>query len=68
MWEFLQTYGLWILLGLGFFWLMSRAHGHGTGGGCCGPGHEVHSAPQEEPKAESQTNVNEPPKSRTSCH
>lgn len=38
MWEFLQTYGIWILF-IVFFVLMMRMHGggmhgHGMGGGC----------------------------------
>ena len=37
--EFLQNYGIWILLGL-FFLLMLRGHGHGM---CCGMGsHHKH--------------------------
>jgi hypothetical protein len=60
MWAFLQTYGLWILLGLGALWLMSRSHGHagqGMSGGCCGPDHETHPAQQEEAKAGPQSHT-----------
>ena len=47
MWQFLQTYGIWILIGI-FFVLMMRMHGggmHGRGmGGGCGMGmdHDEH--------------------------
>jgi len=34
--EWLAGNWLWILLGIGFFWFMSRGHG---GMGCCGGGH-----------------------------
>jgi hypothetical protein len=37
MLEFLQSYGIWIFLGL-LFLLMLRGHSHGTG--CCGGGHQ----------------------------
>lgn len=36
--EFLQSYGIWIFLGLLLF-LMMRRGGHG---GCCSGGHEHH--------------------------
>ncbi len=39
MWEFLQTYGIWILF-IVFFVLMMRMHGMGGG---CGMGHDEHS-------------------------
>lgn len=41
MWQFLQTYGIWILF-IVFFILMMRMHGggmHGMGGGCGMGGH-----------------------------
>lgn len=47
MWQFLQTYGIWILFGI-FFILMMRMHGggmhgHGMGGGCgMGMNHDGH--------------------------
>ena len=42
MWEFLQAYGVWIVFGL-FFLFMLRMHG----GGGCGMGHDQHSGHQE---------------------
>ncbi len=46
--EFLQSYGIWIFLGL-LFWLMFRGRSHGTG--CCG-GHEhdPETVKEEEPQ------------------
>ena len=47
MWQFLQTYGIWILIGV-FFVLMMRMHGggmhgHDMGGGCgMGMDHDEH--------------------------
>lgn len=35
MWAFLQTYGIWILVGLYFLWML-RMHASGRG---CGMGH-----------------------------
>ncbi len=37
--EFLQTYGVWIFLGL-LFSLMVWGHSRGHGMGCCGGGHQ----------------------------
>lgn len=38
--EFLKTYGIWILLGLGVWWFLRRSHGtgHGHGSSGCGMG------------------------------
>ncbi len=38
--EFLKSYSIWILLGLGLWWFMRWSHrsGHGHGGGGCGMG------------------------------
>lgn len=38
MWAFLQTYGIWILFGLYFLWML-RMHAGGRG---CGMGHQQH--------------------------
>ena len=38
MWAFLQTYGIWILFGLYFLWML-RMHASGRG---CGMGHSHH--------------------------
>lgn len=38
MWTFLQTYGIWILFGLYFLWML-RMHASGRG---CGMGHTQH--------------------------
>ncbi len=39
MLEFLQSYGIWIFLGL-LFSLMLWGHARGHGMGCCGGGHQ----------------------------
>lgn len=39
MWQFLQTYGIWIVFGI-FFLLMMRMHGGGMGGCGMGMGHD----------------------------
>ena len=57
MWEFLQTYGIWILFGI-MFLLMMRMHSGGMrgggmhsggmhGGGGCGMGDEQHNEPSD---------------------
>jgi hypothetical protein len=49
MWEFLQTYGIWILFGI-MFLLMMRMHSGGMhgGGGCgMGMGDEQHNEPSD---------------------
>ena len=50
MWQFLQTYGIWILLGALFILMMRMhgggMHGHGMGGGCgMGMEHDQHDEP-----------------------
>lgn len=47
MWEFLQSYGIWILSGA-LFLVMMRFHGHGSHGGGCGMGRHEHTGPQDE--------------------
>ncbi len=48
MWEFLQSYGIWILFGVLFLFMM-RAHGHGGHGGGCGMGgHERTKQPTDQ--------------------
>ncbi len=46
--EFLQNYGIWIVLGL-LFLFMLRGHAHG-GGGCCGGDHQHHQDSNQVPK------------------
>jgi hypothetical protein len=46
--EWLTENWLWILLGIGFVWLLSRGR---AGMGCCGGSH-THATPQERPKQE----------------
>ncbi len=49
--EFLKSYGIWIILGL-LFLFMLRGHAHG-GGGCCGGGHQ-HNQDESEKKERQQ--------------
>lgn len=69
MWEFLQSYGLWILLGGVHFLFMMRAHGHGShGGGGRGTGGREHTEQTKEQGAAAK--VGEKSESSTSggCH
>jgi len=50
MWQFLQTYGIWILLGV-FFLLMMRMYGSGIHG--MGTRHYQHAEPVDSQRAES---------------
>ncbi len=51
MWEFLQSYGIWMVLGV-LFLFMVRAHGHGGhGGGGCGMGGHGHTKHPKEQDA-----------------
>jgi hypothetical protein len=59
--EWLTENWLWILLGIGFVWLLSRGR---AGMGCCGAGH-VHGRPNESTKQEGQE---KPAPTKTSCH
>jgi len=47
--EFLQSYWIWILLGIGAVWFLARRGAHGMG--CGMGGHEAHNSPggREEP-------------------
>jgi hypothetical protein len=58
--EWLANNWLWILLGIGFFWFMSR--GHGGMGGHGGGGHS-HGGDTENPEQEGQ----QKPKRRRGC-
>jgi len=61
--EFLQSYGIWILLGL-FFLLMLRGHGHGM---CCGMGnHQEHYGGDKQIKANGRDTEDGRPSAR--CH
>ncbi len=59
--EWLANNWLWILVGLGFFWFMSRGH---AGMGCCGGGH-AHGTPKESPEQEGSE---KPVPTKGSCH
>ncbi|MBF8266555.1 MAG: hypothetical protein HW388_63 [Dehalococcoidia bacterium] len=50
MWDFLQSYGIWILFGGVHFLFMMRAHGHGSHGygGRGMEGHEHTKQPGEQ--------------------
>jgi hypothetical protein len=52
MWEFLQTYGIWILFGI-LFLLMMRMHSGGAHGmrGGCGMGHDQYDEPSDSKRA-----------------
>lgn len=66
--EFLQSYGLWILLGLIFLLMMwGRVRGRGMGGGCCGTGGQQHDHQQDagDKKKEGQQ---KPEEQRSGCH
>ena len=60
--EWLTNNWLWILLGIGFVWLLSTRGRSGMG--CCGGGHS-HGTQQEESKKEGEERV--APR-RGSCH
>lgn len=57
--EWLTENWLWILLGIGFVWLLSR----GGGMGCCGGGHS-----HEAPKKPKQEGEEKPASTKASCH
>ncbi len=59
--EFLNSYGIWIILGL-LFLLMLRSLAHG-GGGCCGSGYKR--VPVESEKKDGQQNSD---KHGSCCH
>ena len=59
--EWLTENWLWILLGIGFVWLLSRG---GTGMGCCGGSH-AHGTPKESPEREGQE---KPARTKTPYH
>lgn len=63
IWEFLQSYGIWIFFGALFLFMM-RAHGHGRGG-CGMGGHSHHEQKPEEVSGKEQ--VSEGKRSR-GCH
>jgi hypothetical protein len=60
MMEWLTNNWLWVLLGIGFVWLVSR----GGGMGCCGGGHS-HGTPKENPQQEKQEGTAQ---TKRSCH
>jgi hypothetical protein len=42
MWEFIQSYGIWILLGIAALYLFAGGCGRGAGMGCGGHGRHSH--------------------------
>jgi hypothetical protein len=57
MWEFIQSYGIWIVLGIAGMYLLARGCGRGAGLGCGGHGRHGHRQddrrlPRREPKGE----------------
>jgi hypothetical protein len=59
--EWLASNWVWILVGIGLIWFMSRGH---AGMGCCGGGHS-HGTPKESPEHEGQE---KPAPTKGSCH
>jgi len=59
--EWLASNWLWILVGIGFVWFMSRGH---AGIGCCGSGHSHGTAKEssEQEPGDKQTPT------KTACH
>jgi hypothetical protein len=58
MWEFIQAYGIWFVMGALFLMAM---RGHGVGGhgvGCCGMGHQ-HGGAQTPADTESSTRTSD---------
>jgi len=67
MTEFLQSYGLWIFLGVIFLLMMfGRARGQGMGGGCCGTGGQQRD--QENPDDKKKEGQQKPEEHRSGCH
>ena len=68
MWEFLQSYGTWILFGLMFLFMM-RAHGHGShGGGGCGMGGREHTKQPKEQEAVAKVGEKSDRSASGGCH
>jgi hypothetical protein len=59
--EFLQTYGIWIVVGLFFLLMIFGRRGHGMGGGCCG-------GPEQEPKKPGEKEGHQEEKQSSGCH
>lgn len=59
--EWLANNWVWILVGIGFVWLMSRG---GAGMGCCGGGHS-HGTHKEGSEKEAEA---KPVSSKSGCH
>lgn len=59
--EWLANNWVWILVGIGFVWFMSRGH---AGMGCCGGGHS-HGTSKENPEHKGQE---KPAPTKGSCH
>lgn len=58
--EWLANNWVWILLGVGFVWFLSRGRG---GMGCCGGGHS-HGPSEERPEKEKEKAIS----TKGSCH
>lgn len=65
MLDFLQSYGIWIVLGL-LFLFMLRGHARG-GGGCCGGDHQ-HDKDSEKVTEAIKVNDGQEKKSGSGCH
>lgn len=59
--EWLTNNWVWILVGIGLVWFMSRGH---AGMGCCGGGHS-HGTHKESPEQEGEQKSTA---TKTSCH
>lgn len=59
--EWITQNWVWILVGIGLVWFMSRGH---AGMGCCGGGHS-HGGDKESPEQEKQK---QPTPTKRSCH
>lgn len=59
--EWLTNNWVWILVGIGLVWFMSRGH---AGMGCCGGGHS-HGTHKESPEQEEEQKS---AATKTSCH
>jgi len=64
--EFLQSYGLWIFLGL-MFSLMVWGHVRGRGMGCCGMGDHQHDHEQNSTDKRKE-GKQQPEEHRSGCH
>jgi hypothetical protein len=66
MGEFLSSYGLWVIFGL-FFLFMMWGHGRGRGGMGCGMGSHQHK-PGQDPKVEAEEGQPRSGRTGSGCH